>query len=247
MSIAQKIDRWKMTIDSLQVTLKRMDDSNLSRKNLVPVIHGFSEKSLRKVLYDDEVGIFGLTDWDKIALGAQKQLLQKMTFVPTFGKIFCNTVAKLREFVGDERWLHILAAGGEKSLPLIYYLGANSADSNSWYIAAIHGRVTIPVSGAHKLLVPRKKQLLQEMKLSLCDRKYLENCTCEICKTLDSGSQIKMLNDDLYLRLQHNLFVNITHSKLLSQLEKKELGVWIRNTQRSSSLWPVYQYALEHF
>ena len=245
MKVEEKAKRWRMTFNSLKKTLEQIKNTTFLRDRLVPVVHGFSEKSLKKVLYDKNVGIFNLADWDKIALGAQKPLLQKMYFIPDFGKIFCKTVILLRELIGDEKWLHILGAGGEKILALSYLLGANSSDSSSWYIAAVHGRVTIPCSGAHKLLIPRAKPRSEKTRLSTLDKKRLENCSCEVCRELDPNVQIKVLNDNLDLRLLHNLSVTVTQSKLLRQLDKKELISWIKETQGSSSLWPIFQYALQ--
>jgi tRNA-guanine family transglycosylase len=233
----EKIRRWTLTLTSLEKFLKFADEYSL-KSEIVPIIHGYSERSISKAIDD----LRKLRDWDKIALGGQVDLIKRMTFYPELGKLFCKNVKTVRDKVGENVWIHVLGAGGMRTLPMVYILGANSADSSGWETSAAHGRVIIPLKGGSKYLPTRRK----EPQMSEEEIRLFESCTCPVCREIGTDKFV-YFDKSKELRLIHNFFTSLNLETELQEVIKEsdsEVIRWIKERYRNSSIWPIIEYSI---
>ena len=229
-----KMKRWSMTLESLKFFLKAVEEYSL-KSEIVPVIHGYSLKTLSKAIRD----IMALRCWNRIALGGQVGLLKKMYFVHNLGKLFCKNVKIVRDLIGENVWFHVLGAGGMRTLPIVTMLGADSGDGSGWEISASHGRVIVPKRGGSKYFPSQNR----EPAMSKDEIKLFNECNCPACESIDED-KILSFSHSKELRAVHNFFQLLDLERELQRVcEESNLLIWVKKRYKRSSIWPIIEYA----
>lgn len=158
----------------------------LPGKTIMPVVHG---RTLREVERSIQLILRYGTDIRWVGLGGIVPLLQHRVVskeVSTLGaEVFIAlALSKMRAAFPSAK-LHAFGAGGTRTFPAIYALGADSADSIGWRQAAGFGSIFLPLKSQRAIIwnlkKPPPRKLLGDAELAL-----LASCECPVCCSHES-------------------------------------------------------------
>lgn len=202
-------ERWLKTLQNSDLMLKN------SKIPLIPVVHGYSLKDLKKSC-DDIKNIH--ENPPIIGLGSIVPLIFKCRGSKKFKNsvnFIIDSVRMVRKEFPDSL-LHVFGIGSTKSMHLMYSLGVDSLDSMGWRLKAAYGCIQLPGVGDR---YPVNKNNGRP-SLTESDKKLLGVCECPICKDRSLEERIRLLDSDFKSRAIHNAWVfmcerDLYHQKLL--------------------------------
>lgn len=178
--------------------------SRFPRKLIMPVVHG---RTFSEISYSIEQLLkYRTPAW--IGLGGIVPLLQNR-----FGS---NEIAKIgpEAFIGHSirairaafpsAQIHAFGAGGTRTFPAVFALGADSGDSIGWRQAAGFGSVFLPMK-SQRLVVWNRASRPPRKMLDDADLEQLSECSCPICSARQSlSSRLGALRRGFHNRAIHN-------------------------------------------
>jgi tRNA-guanine family transglycosylase len=174
-------------------------------KIIMPVIHGRTVKEIKlslKILANHGQN-FG---W--VGLGGIVPLLQHRRVSSEISKMTPEVFIGQALYLIRERFpksiIHVFGAGGTRTFPAVYALGADSGDSIGWRQAAGFGSIFLPYQSQRAIKwdlergPPRKT-------LSKSDLSQLRLCKCPVCKTKSGlASKLRSFERSFHFRSIHN-------------------------------------------
>ena len=201
-------------------------------KKIIPVIHG---RTLREIEYSSEL-IAAHTPKPKwVGLGGLVAVLQRRRLSGEIAAMtperFIGQTLSIVRRVFPSSIIHVFGAGGTRTFPALFALGADSGDSIGWRQMAGFGSILLPLKGERTVSLVRAKRRLR--RLSQCDLAQLEVCVCPICRSLSSiESRLGAFQRNFYNRSIHNAWTIVnqysfwpkTRSEMMALLESGGLG-----------------------
>jgi queuine/archaeosine tRNA-ribosyltransferase len=175
------------------------------RKIIMPVIHG-------RTLSEIELSIEGVIKQKRnptwVGLGGIVPLLQNRYAskeISTLGaEVFIGRALAAVRLSFPTAQIHAFGAGGTRTFPAVFALGADSGDSIGWRQAAGFGSVFLPLKTQRVVSwnvangPPRK--VLDET-----DMAQIDACGCPICRSMGSITErLALLRKGFYYRSIHN-------------------------------------------
>src|SRR6266851_59825 len=202
-------------------------------KIIMPVIHGRTISEIELSLDLLSNGIAELT-W--VGLGGMVPLLQHRRVLGEISALgpevfIARALARIRGRF-PQATIHVFGAGGTRTFPAVFALGADSADSIGWRQAAGFGSIFLALKSQRTVKwnsdngPPRKR-------LDRADIAQLEMCTCPICRMRPKiASRLRAFRASFYNRSIHNAwtvtnqmaFWPKTRSEMLSLIADGGLG-----------------------
>lgn len=100
--------------------------------------------------------------------------------------------------------IHVFGAGGTRTFPAVYALGADSADSVGWRLAAAFGSIFLSLKSQRAVTWNGEKRPPRKL-LDATDLVQLETCICPICRARPTiESQLSAFRISFYNRAIHN-------------------------------------------
>ena len=171
-------------------------------RTVMPVVHGRTmrelELSLQLIDYDAST-----PSW--IGLGGVVPLLQnrRTRGLGESPECFIARAVTLVRASFPQSRIHVFGAGGTRTLPAVFALGAHLGDSIGWRQAAGYGSIFLPMKSQRVVRwnpdknPPRK--LLDESDLT-----QIENCRCPVCRGKSVGQRLDAFRRHFYDRSIHN-------------------------------------------
>jgi tRNA-guanine family transglycosylase len=188
------INRWRR-LKTLENTKQMLHLKQSSNPELIPVIHGYSLKSINWYLKN----LRRIGDFSIYGIGS---LVPSVFSSKGAGGIYniIRIVSFIRKVLPD-RMIHVFGIGSTLTMPLMFYAGADSVDSSSWRSKAAFGAIQLPGIG-DRYITPRKRhkpypQLRGE------ESRLLDECKCPACR--ESG--FEGLRKSFTMRALHNAWV----------------------------------------
>jgi hypothetical protein len=127
--------------------------------------------------------------------------------------------------------IHVFGAGGTRTFPAVYALGADSGDSIGWRQAAGFGSIFLPMTSQRTVSWNVEEKPPRKL-LGDSDFLQLAKCKCPICRHLDVPDKIDAFRRHFYNRAIHNAWIVLhqwqfwPHSRrnLLSDIANGTLG-----------------------
>ena len=171
-------------------------------KTVMPVVHGRTmtelELSLQLLDYDAST-----PDW--IGLGGVVPLLQNRRTRDLAEAPECfiaRAVTLIRTSFPQSR-IHVFGAGGTRTLPAVFALGADSGDSIGWRQAAGYGSIFLPLKSQRVVKWNRGKNPPRKL-LDESDLAQIEKCRCPVCRGKSVGHRLDAFRGHFYDRSIHN-------------------------------------------
>jgi len=173
-------------------------------KSVMPVIHG---RTLREI--ETSIDLFAKTvaqpEW--VGLGGIVPLLQNRyvskEIAETGPELFIARALRIIRAAFPVTRIHAFGAGGTRTFPAVFALGADSGDSIAWRLAAGFGSIFLPFKSQRVIRwtgdkPPRK--LLDDS-----DLEQISLCECPICRQKSSlRHKVFALGKDFHNRSIHN-------------------------------------------
>ena len=187
--------------------------SSFPNKCIMPVVHG---RSIEEI----QLSIRLLKDIDRtprwIGLGGIVPLLQGRSGSAEIAGIgielfIAYALQEIRRAF-PKSIIHAFGAGGTRIFPILFGLGADSADSIGWRQAAGFGSIFLPLKSQRVVKWDREKRAPRKI-LDASDRDDLRSCKCPICSQCKSlRSKLACLRSSFHNRSIHNAWT-IVHQK----------------------------------
>ena len=198
--------RWKKTLANTKWMFR--NDGVL---NLVPVVHGYSRKSLFAACED----IADLGTPSVVGLGSLVPLVKSAQLREG---LFRGTVNS-REYVDEavevvrnafpDSMLHVFGIGSVATLRRVLRGGADSVDTVSWRLKAAHGAIVLP--GKSDRFVSPRRNGRGRVGLGRDDLAALGECLCPTCSGHPLSTRLRLLDNSRPLtfrsRAVHNAYV----------------------------------------
>lgn len=160
--------------------------------NLVPVVHGYTQASLRRACQDiREIAVPPVVGLGSVVPLLKRGLLRKRMVDEwgTTGGYLASAVQTVRESF-PESMVHVFGVGSVHTIRRLLSAGADSVDSSSWRIKAAHGAVLVP-GGYDRFVSPQagRKGLTAE------DSDRLAGCQCPICEEKPLKMRLRLLDN----------------------------------------------------
>lgn len=202
--------RWNQTLIN---TLKMISyNENI---NLMPVIHAYNIKDLKKACNN----IKEIINKPKIiGLGSIVPLIKASYIGSNFkyrrpNKEMGNHITYIGDAITYIRQkfpyslLHVFGVGGSTTAIALFYLGADSVDSVSWRLKAAFGQIQLP-GISDRFLSERPNSKKSRKVLEINEEKILAECKCSSCANSNDFKHQKYLLDKFfYNRAIHNSWV----------------------------------------
>jgi queuine/archaeosine tRNA-ribosyltransferase len=171
-------------------------------KTIMPVVHGrnISEIELSVRLLRRYAPTL---KW--VGLGGMVPLFQHRNAcgLTTSPEVFiAEALGLLREAFPTSK-IHVFGAGGTRTFPAVYALGADSGDSIGWRQAAGYGSVFLPMKSQRAVKWNNEKRPPRKL-LDASDMFQLENCRCPFCCSETIEKRLEGLRRHFYSRSIHN-------------------------------------------
>jgi tRNA-guanine family transglycosylase len=175
-------------------------------KTIMPVVHGrtLNEIELSLKLID---GMLGSLKW--IGIGGMVPLIQHRSVSGLIDQpeTFLGKAVRLVRLAAPSARIHVFGAGGTRTFPAIIALGADSADSIGWRLAAGFGRIFLPLKSQRTIAengkCPRGR-LVEET-----DIVQISECNCPTCRDRSLQNRLRTLRDHFYHRAIHNAWTTV--------------------------------------
>lgn len=198
--------RWQKTLKNTRIMFE-----NKGKVDLMPVIHGYNIKELKKACHD----IKKLDDPRMIGIGSLVPLLFRTNGTKRFKnpiKFVIDAIRTVREEFPDSL-LHAFGVGSSNTMHLMYSLGVDSLDSTGWRLKAAYGVIQLPgVGDRHPLTRNNGRAFLNEK-----EKEILNKCNCPFCKDVPIDEKINLLNDSFHTRAIHNAHVFVKEQEEFQQ------------------------------
>jgi queuine/archaeosine tRNA-ribosyltransferase len=174
-------------------------------RTIMPVIHG---RSLAEIDYSIEMLLRSLREPQWIGLGGIVPLLQNRRIsgeVALLGsERFIGLSVRAIRKAFPRAIIHAFGAGGTRTFPAMFALGADSADSIGWRQAAGFGSIFLPMK-SQRIVVWAKNAKQPRKMLDASDREQIDACGCPICRSRSStSSRIAAFKRGFHNRAIHN-------------------------------------------
>ncbi len=116
--------------------------------------------------------------------------------------LLARRLQEARKLLGWDKWIHLLGVASPHNIPLIYYAGADSADSKTYIIAAAKRLYYQP---------PGSKPARIDLRGTNGAR---PSCECPACTSIDKLSDLRSDTKKLAI---HNLYVTLQAAKKASE------------------------------
>jgi tRNA-guanine family transglycosylase len=124
-------------------------------------------------------------------------------------------IRRIREILGDDRYLHGFGIGSYTLVPACIYLGVSSVDSTLWSIKAGMKEIIVPGVAARSLRGSKGRQFLSKEESTI-------TCDCPICNGRKiSDVKSTYLDDEKKGRI-HNAWVQIKDVEMLTEAIKQK-------------------------
>jgi queuine/archaeosine tRNA-ribosyltransferase len=175
------------------------------RKIIMPVVHG-------RTITEIKLSLKTLAEYGQhfrwVGLGGVVPLLQHRRLTNEISRmtpeVFIGHALHLIRQQFPKAIIHVFGAGGTRTFPAVYALGADSGDSIGWRQAAGFGSIFLPYQSQRAIKwdldqgPPRKT-------LSKSDLSQLRMCRCPICrKKAAFGAKLKSFEGSFHFRSIHN-------------------------------------------
>jgi queuine/archaeosine tRNA-ribosyltransferase len=204
-------------------------------KVVMPVIHG-------RTMEEIELSISGILQQNKspkwVGLGGIVPLLQNRLpskeISAAGAEVFIGqALTMMRNAFPTTVKIHAFGAGGPRTFPAVFALGADSGDSIGWRQAAGFGSIFLPLKTQRAVIWNYSKGPPRKV-LDESDMAQIALCCCPACGSLTSTAQrVSLLKKSFYYRAIHNAWTVTnqfkywprTRSELLSMLSSGVLGL----------------------
>lgn len=191
-------------------------------KTIMPVIHG---RCIREIeLSVNRIAQTSMNlEW--VGLGGVVPLLQnrRARGLDMPPELFIARALAIARSAFPKSKIHVFGAGGTRTFPAVFALGADSGDSIGWRQAAGYGSIFLPMKSQRVVKWNREKgpprRLLDESDLI-----QIEKCGCPICRGKSVRQRLAAFQRHFYDRSIHNAWT-IMHQ---------------------SRFWPRSRHALSH-
>jgi queuine/archaeosine tRNA-ribosyltransferase len=180
-------------------------DSAFPSKTIMPVVHG---RTIAEVEFSVELlaQLGGSLTW--IGLGGIVPLLQHRFVTKDILKIgpeiFISRALKIIRNAFPSAKIHAFGAGGTRTFPAVFALGADSADSIGWRQAAGFGSIFLPLK-SQRVVCWNLAQGPPRKLLDDSDLEQLAGCECPICRSHSSiDSKLNAFRASFHGRSIHN-------------------------------------------
>jgi queuine/archaeosine tRNA-ribosyltransferase len=174
-------------------------------KTIMPVIHGRTIDEI-KLSIAEVVRLNKSPTW--VGLGGIVPLLQNRLLseeISALGaEVFIGRALGLIRNSFPTVRIHAFGAGGPRTFPAVFALGADSGDSIGWRQAAGFGSVFLPLKTQRAVIWNRSKGPPRKT-LDESDLAQIDLCRCPSCILADSTSQrVALMKRSFYFRAIHN-------------------------------------------
>jgi queuine/archaeosine tRNA-ribosyltransferase len=174
-------------------------------KTIMPVVHG---RSIGEINYSIELLLRTLRNPSWVGLGGIVPLLQnrytssEVAMLGSEAFIGLSIMAVRNAFPHAK--IHAFGAGGTRTFPAVFALGADSADSIGWRQAAGFGSIFLPMKSQRVVVWPRDMKPPRKM-LDESDLEQIASCACPICRSRAStSSRLAAFAKGFHNRAIHN-------------------------------------------
>lgn len=203
--------------------------------NVMPVIHGFSIKTIESMLqfmerYDIDLSYVGM--------GSLVPLIRHR--VKGGRKIIVDLIAYVRKRLSSSI-LHIFGIGGTTTMHIMFFLGVNSIDTAAWERKAANGVIQLPGIGDRFLSKkPHNRTILKPSEMNV-----LKECKCPICSNYENTEQkMKILDNKRDCRVVHNAWVYQREVDIAREMVNQgNYEKYIEKVLRSASFLSLFHYA----
>ncbi|AXV39090.1 tRNA-guanine transglycosylase [Methanobacterium sp. BAmetb5] len=228
--------RWKKTLENTKIMVK-----NKGKVDLMPVVHGYNPKELKKAC-DDIKKI--IPEPTMVGIGSLVPLLFRTNGTKRFKdpiKFVIDAIRIVQEEFPNS-FLHAFGIGSSKTMHLMYSLGVDSLDSTSWRLKAAYGVIQLPgVADRHPLSRNNGRSFLNEK-----EKKLLNKCQCPSCKNLSINKRLNTLNDQFSARAIHNAHVFLTEQKKFQdKIKNGKTKDFTQKRLNSGIFLKAFKYILE--
>jgi queuine/archaeosine tRNA-ribosyltransferase len=207
-------------------------------KIIMPVVHGRTSSEIELSIQLIERSARS-PKW--IGLGGVVPLLQHRAVSREISRVgpeifIARSIASIRSAFPKAR-IHIFGAGGTRTFPAVFALGADSADSIGWRQAAGFGSIFLPLKSQRAIKwndtgPPPRKQLDESDLMQLAD------CRCPICfRSPSVGATLLLFKSSFHNRSIHNAWTTahqmnywpVTRAAMRALVSNGKLGpAWAR-------------------
>jgi 7-cyano-7-deazaguanine tRNA-ribosyltransferase len=171
----------------------------------MPVVHG---RSLGEINYSIEMLLRALRNPEWIGIGGIVPLLQNRQTSKEIAMLGSETfiglsIKAVRSAFPDAK-IHAFGAGGTRTFPAVFALGADSADSIGWRQAAGFGSIFLPMKSQRIVAWSGNTKQPRRM-LDVSDIDQIDACECPICRSKSStSSRLAAFRKGFHNRAIHN-------------------------------------------
>lgn len=180
-------------------------------KTIMPVVHGRDLSEIERALailcrYTQDI------PW--VGLGGIVPLLQqrRASGLKTSPEIFIARALSLLRAAFPASKIHAFGAGGTRTFPAVFALGADSADSIGWRQAAGFGSIFLPMKSQRVVRWNGEKRPPRKL-LDASDLLEIEKCVCPICRDRDLDRRLEAFRSHFYNRSIHNAWTVVHQSR----------------------------------
>lgn len=228
--------RWEDTLKNTEYMI-----NNNSKINLMPVLHGYHLRDLKKACMD----IKKLDENPQlIGLGSLVPLMFRTKGANKFNNClhFVMDAIQLLRKEFPNSLLHAFGIGSTKSMHLMYALGVDSLDSTGWRIKAAYGVIQLPGVG-DRYAKPRNNG---RPSLNYNEKKLLEKCECPVCNDKQLDERMDILDDNFKSRALHNAWVFTEEQKTFrNHLINGNADIFVKKRLEKGHFSKAYSYITE--
>jgi len=196
-SATQRRKKILSSVTNFEILLERFP-----KKTIMPVVHGrnISEVELSVGLLAQSAPTL---KW--VGLGGMVPLLQHRNAcgLTTSPEIFIARALALLRTAFPRSKIHVFGAGGTRTFPTVFALGADSGDSIGWRQAAGYGSIFLPMKSQRTVKWNGEKRPPRKL-LDASDLLQIENCRCPACRGHTIEKRIDAFRRHFYSRSIHN-------------------------------------------
>lgn len=207
-------------------------------KTIMPVIYG-------RTVEEIELSISGIVQQNKnptwVGLGGIVPLLQNRLpskeISAAGAEVFIGRALAMIRRAFPTVKIHAFGAGGTRTFPAVFALGADSGNSIGWRQAAGFGSIFLPLKTQRAVIWNDSKGPPRKV-LDESDIAQIDVCRCPACGSMNStAKRVSLLKKSFYYRALHNAWTITnqyrywpgTRSELRSMLNSGVLGLnWAR-------------------
>jgi 7-cyano-7-deazaguanine tRNA-ribosyltransferase len=223
----------KRRLRTLFNTARMMELRVTENPEIIPVIHGFSNRSIVQFIKQ----LQKISEFKTYGIGS---LVPSIFNIKGIGGIsnVVKTIMTIRDFLPNAR-LHVFGVGSTTTMNLMFYAGADSVDSSGWRTKAAFGAIQLPGMGDR--YVTQRKRNKKYHNLYPREKLVLDKCKCPICRKYG----LTELQKSFEARALHNAWVFQQEIENVRELKKSgEYEKYARN-RISNSVYRSNLYLID--